>query len=276
MAQRKRPRSAPDEQAVRREVVARLESDGVVKLTAVKPVSLRSVLAQELQLQGFEVTTSVIRQPLMAQLEGALTHGAMIPLKSLSSHVRGGSASELKALVSQAVEHGKAQRVLRGRAEVLAGPTAETVARGPLSALREGLGALSKSLEKAAKSRQLVLLADDVIEVLSEALAAVRGRDAASPKHGRDALAALLAAVEQARDASTGLSFVPEVVEKLAPRWEANAVGRLLLSAAQKDLLELRPEGGIGRLSEAELSVCPPGPHGTRLSWARRLGGGRA
>ena len=43
-----------------------------------------------------------------------------------------------------------------------------------------------------------------------------------------------------------------------------------LLAAAMAGFLELRPEGGIKRLSEQELLVCPEGPHGTRLSWARR------
>jgi hypothetical protein len=42
------------------------------------------------------------------------------------------------------------------------------------------------------------------------------------------------------------------------------------VAAAMDGLLELRPEGGIHRLSDEELAACPEGPHGTRLSWARR------
>jgi hypothetical protein len=100
-------------------------------------------------------------------------------------------------------------------------------------------------------------------------------REAATPpKPNDEAMQALLAAVDSTRDVRSGLSFVPAVVGRLAPELESSAAVKLLLTAAERELLELRPEGGIGRLSEAELAVCPSGPHGTRLSWARRLTGG--
>jgi hypothetical protein len=80
----------------------------------------------------------------------------------------------------------------------------------------------------------------------------------------------LLSAVDATRDSRTGLSFVPEIVAKLRPKLSSQAAGAILVAAAGDGLLELRPEGGINRLSEEELSMCPPGPQGTRLSWARR------
>jgi len=56
----------------------------------------------------------------------------------------------------------------------------------------------------------------------------------------------------------------------LRPSFTSDAAREALLTAAHSSLLELRPEGGINRLSPEELSLCPPGPQGTRLSWARR------
>jgi hypothetical protein len=80
----------------------------------------------------------------------------------------------------------------------------------------------------------------------------------------------LLSAVDATRDPRTGLSFVPAIVARLKAELDSARVTAALLEAARNGLLELRPEGGIQRLSREELLVCPPGPQGTRLSWARR------
>jgi hypothetical protein len=59
----------------------------------------------------------------------------------------------------------------------------------------------------------------------------------------------------------TGLAFVPEVIA---------LVGKdALLQAAKAELVELRPEGGLGRLSVAERDACPAMRDGTPLSWCR-------
>jgi hypothetical protein len=39
--------------------------------------------------------------------------------------------------------------------------------------------------------------------------------------------------------------------------------------AAQRGLIELRPESGLGRLASDEQALCVAGPEGSRLSWAR-------
>lgn len=60
---------------------------------------------------------------------------------------------------------------------------------------------------------------------------------------------------------ATGLAFVPDVVA---------AVGRdALLAAASAELVELRPEGGLARLTPAERAACPAMRDGTPLSWCR-------
>jgi hypothetical protein len=85
------------------------------------------------------------------------------------------------------------------------------------------------------------------------------------------AVAEVLAAVDAARETS-GLSFVPTVVARLAPTVGPEAAKAALLDAAKSGLVELRPEGGLNRLTEEQKRDCPPGPQGSCLSWVRRLG----
>lgn len=70
------------------------------------------------------------------------------------------------------------------------------------------------------------------------------------------------------RDRGTGLTFVPKLVALLKARGVKNPQA-LILEAAERGEVELRPEGGIQRLSKAELAASIPGPQGTRLSWLR-------
>jgi hypothetical protein len=269
MAQRKKSASV-DEAAIEAEIRAELASDGVVKLARIKPVELRARLVAKLEAEGVEATKAALRRPLVAQLKEALAHGAPVSLKAVSTHVRGGSPAELKGLVEQAVREGVARRVQRGTVEVLVGAEVAVLSAAELKVLRDRLVGLTKTLEKVLKKPALSLLESDVAESLNEASRTISTR---KKPEGGDAMQAVLAAVDATRDERTGLSFVPAVVGRLAPAWSEGAAVKLLVAAAERELVELRPEGGIGRLSAAELAVCPPGPHQTRLSWARRLEG---
>jgi hypothetical protein len=285
MATGKKAIPALDAAALTAEVREDLAREGAVKLTRIKPASLRGSVSDALSRDGFEVTKAAIRQPLRAQLLAALEHGALVPVKSLAAHVRGATAPELKRLMDDAVRDGIARRVLRGTAEVLAGREVRVLSAAEIEAMRVRVVGLGKALEKVTKKPGLSVLASDATTALAEAMAGVTDRaearngtratrvSATTGKPSDEAMGALLAAVDSTRDVRTGLSFVPTVVGRLAPELETSAAVQLLLTAAERELLELRPEGGIGRLSEAELSVCPAGPHGTRLSWARRLTG---
>jgi len=271
-----------DAAALEAEVREVLNRDGAVKLSSLKPAALRSSVAEALSREGFEVTHVAIRRPLRTQLLQSLAHGALVPVKSLPAHVQGATAVELKRLIDDMVREGLARRVLRGTAEVLVGADLNVLSNTETAALRQRVVALGKALEKVTRKPDLGLLASDVTAALDEAMMSLNARTGtkALPESGtqgkptNQALLALLAAVDFTRNERTGLSFVPAVVERLAPSVDTSAAVKLLLSAAEQELLELRPEGGIGRLSETELSVCPVGPHGTRLSWARRLTGG--
>jgi len=281
MAQRKQATPAVDVAALEAQLRAALECEGALKLSSVKPAALRTTIAESLSRGGFEVTKSFIRRPLKTQLLEALEHGALVPLKSLTTHVRGATAPELKRLIDDAVQEGLARRVLRGAAESLVSADVRVLSATELQALRLRVVGLGKALEKVSKTPGLSVLASDATEALNEAMTALDARrtvngtqaSVVQRKVPDEAMGELLTAVDLTRDERTGLSFVPAVVGRLSPRLDTSTAVKLLLSAAERELLELRPEGGIGRLSEAEISVCPVGPHGTRLSWTRRISG---
>ncbi len=96
-------------------------------------------------------------------------------------------------------------------------------------------------------------------------------RENAPREHGTNGLERLWGVLDAVQDERLGLSFIPKVMQELSPQLEPKAAQSVLLAAAKAGLVELRPEGGLGRLSEAELELCPTGPGGTRLSWARRV-----
>ncbi len=80
----------------------------------------------------------------------------------------------------------------------------------------------------------------------------------------------VLAAVrKQVRD-DMGMAFVPDVARSLLPE-PLERIQEALLAAARARKVELRPESGVGRLTEAELRLCPRGHDGLVLSWARLL-----
>jgi hypothetical protein len=141
-----------------------------------------------------------------------------------------------------------------------------------LATVSKRLAQIAKELEKAVRrGKGWGVLREDIEQALG---AIVPIRTKASPPRERElnpTLGRVLRAVDATRDASMGLSFVPKVVDLLKVDFDLAAAQGALLEAASRGLVELRPEGGLARLSDAELLACPEGPQGTRLSWARRI-----
>jgi hypothetical protein len=269
---------ALDEQQVEAELAAlrrRLEVDGGVKLSTIKPKALAGRLATTLAAEGFECNATWIRRPLQQQLERALSHGAALDRKSLAVQVRGASAVELQRALLEAEREGRLRRVLRGKAEVYMGSAAPVLSAAELVRLRATVGALDQALARATRKKGLSLLASDVQQALEEAKQLLPGSVREVDGRGDTALRSVVAAVGAARDGNTGLSFVPDIVRRLLPAMPAAVARDMLLLAASRELLELRPEGGFGRLTPEDLELCPPGPARTRLSWARLLEGGQ-
>lgn len=291
----------------------RLAREGAVKLSALKTGPLRDELRARLASEGFELGAAFLRQPLAKQLHDALSREEAIAVSELPERVRGASRAELAQAVAAQVAHGALRRILRGRTEYVVGARHAVLGERRLAALRATFSGLSKMLDVASKKKNVGLLASDIEQMLSaaqrvleedsaptfreeavldeavtapapavrSAAPAVAARSAAPAPMAAapvaaassDPLAELLSALDAVRDARSGMSFVPAIVRQLAGAMPAPEALELLLRAARRELIELRPEGGLGRLSDEELALCPPGPAGTRLSWARRSAG---
>jgi hypothetical protein len=256
----------------------RLETDGALKLSALGSTAVRAAVVAELTAQGFELSKAWVRKPIRAQLVAALSDGAFIPLKSAASHTVGAAAPEAKRAALELVAAGGAKLVLRGTEQVIVPSETAVLSRDQLAQLAK----VAKAAAKAARSKPAAsLLSRDLAEALAGVLAESSRAGKRTPsvesaltsaRNGEKQVlvSRVLSAVEATRDARTGLSFVPAIVAKLRPELNAQAAAAILVAAAGDGLLELRPEGGINRLSADELALCPPGPQGTRLSWARR------
>jgi hypothetical protein len=281
-AQAKSKRAAPvSPEELERGLAAlreRLRAEGAVKVSSIVPRGAQGELCARLAGEGYEQAGSWLRRPLDEQVREALGHGAALTKKGLAALVRGASAAELVRTVSALEKGGELFRVLRGKSETFTGAGAEVLSAASLAALKPVLAELSRALAAVSKKKGMTLLAGDVAASLDAAHAVLDrhagGRDAAPPESRTSEQAGpLLDALDATRDEQTGLSFVPRVVDRLLQNVSLAVAHEMLLQAARDERIELRPEGGLGRLTSAELGLCPAGPGGMRLSWARRLDG---
>jgi hypothetical protein len=249
--------------------VATLDRDKAMACSSLGPPSVRDQLVDSLRKRGYEVSAKYVRVPIAEQLLETLRDGRFIALKTIGAHVRGATATEARKAAMHLVENGGALLALRTSSETLVPSTADVVRGKDLEAAAGRASSLAKYLQKAVRKKCTSVLRSDAGELLERVLderplGSLKKADRAS------ALPRVMTAVDMARDPTLGLSFVPRIVALLAPDLDRDAAKLALLEAASRGLLELRPEGGLGRLSEAELFSCPEGPQGTRLSWARR------
>lgn len=262
----------------------RLRAEGAVKLSTIVPKAARGELGARLVAEGYELTGTWLRRPLRDQMRDALGHGAALTKKGLASAVRGAAGPELTRVASELEKAGELHRVLRGKSETFTGSGAAVLSTPSLAALKPVIAQLSGALAAVSRKKGMTLLASDVDDWLVAARGvldrnaangrAAGGRVALSESGGAGSSGPLLDALDATRDVQTGLSFVPRVVERLLPRISLAVAHEMLLQAARDERIELRPEGGLARLTSAELELCPAGPGGMRLSWARRLEGG--
>lgn len=252
---------------------ARLTADKFLRLSSLTrlgvPKAQHAEAAQMLCAQGYEATRTGVRVPLRAQLLARLQEAPAIPFPQLAKVLRGVTAREAKAAAEELAAEGLAAVVLRGKAVALAALSQARMERAELALLRE-VGALAA---KALRKPRHTLLREDVREHLLDLLGqAARPAQPAQPQRAGESLDTLVLA-ELARHVrpTVGLAYVPAAVRALAGLGVPQ-VHAALLDAARAGRIELQPESGLGRLSAEELDLCPPGPQGTRLSWARLLG----
>jgi hypothetical protein len=266
-----RAKTVPDVNALAAKARAELQREQALRLTAVAPPSARGEVMAVLKAEGYEVTATTVRVPIEAQLEGALGDGSFLSVKSLAGRLRGATAAEAKLAVGRLVDAGRARRVMRTTEETIVPVSANVLSASELVDAAKRLLALAKLVQTVARKKATTtLLRDDVAQALDRVLGATGVPSVTSKDLGPE-IARVLQAIDEAREADADLTFVPKVVDLLSSKLDVAAVRAALLVAASRGLVELRPEGGIGRLSPAELAACPEGPHGTRLSWARRI-----
>jgi hypothetical protein len=248
-----------------------LDQDKAVSRSALGPAAVRGSVLEALKARGFEITAKYVRVPLAKQLEAVLEDGTYIPMKGLGAYVRGATGVEARKAALSLTDAGRAHLVMRTDAETLVPGTADVVAEKELAVAASRVAHLAKVLQKAArKAKGMSVLRADVAGALDSVLTQ-RPRAGSGRMESIAELTRVLRAVDSVRDVAVGLSFVPKVMELLAPALAPEAAKKALLEAASRGLLELRPEGGLDRLSDDERAACPKGPQGTLLSWARRI-----
>ena len=276
MSKRQKAAVAVDLDALVRNATERIDSEGSVKISSLGPKSAQVSVVDALRKGGLEVTKTTVRTPLGRQLIDAVERTQHVPMQSITAFVSGARAAEARKVAECLVAEGRLVKVIRGSAEVLVSGTEAVYSREEIARLRKTLDALGKALGKVSKQRYATLLRRDVLDQLEEMLPAARRTTRPSAtENGRpgDALSKVFAALDATRDEAMGLSFVPRVLEQLQPEMGADVARKSLLDAAARGLVELRPDGGLNRLTREELEMCLPGPQGTRLSWARRVEG---
>lgn len=264
----------------------------VSKLGAPK---IRSEVVQQLLNEGYESgSKGGVRVPLMAQAETLLEGGRHIAITQLSKHVAGATVAETKQLVQELCCSGKAHVVRRGKQMSLV-PSSESVV--PVEGLRDlarefksGLAWVTQLLKDKSGA---TVLRSDLREQLEPLLASVKEATAVpsttavpapasraasagatvgaagAPGSSAELAAQLRGAVLAVRDEDSRLASVPAVSRRIRDVAAPEEVKAALLAAHSLGELELRPEGGIARLSEADAELCPIGAGGIPLSWVR-------
>lgn len=270
---------------------AALETDGFVAAAQLGPTKIRAEVATRLLGEGFEKAGKGVRLPLSKQVDALVESRQHIPVNRFASLLRGVSATEATKQRIALVRDGRMALVLRGKQLTLVPNSERVVNRRSLKPLVDALKTAQAWLAKAnADKAGATVLQADVVEALSEVTRLVAAPDAEKRRalesgtsrvsnrvtpttHGTAIDAAVRGAILTLRDEDTALASVPAVSRKLRTSATATEIIQALLEGFKKGQLELRPEGGISRLSNAEIALCPKGAGGVPLSWVRLLEG---
>ena len=283
---RPRPTAIPNKAEFVAKARATLAEKGVVRISALGPVALRSVVVDELVRVGFEATKTVVRCPLETQLLDRLKTRKPVPIQGARFALAGATLGEGRRTALELVRSGRAHLVVVAKVEALVCVDEDVLTRDEMRTARDAIVTLAKRLQTLTKAGSwATLIRADLVSAISALPLAVPSVPATVDRHLPEVPAVSRATAEwsarleellwRAIDAvcedAMGMSFVPRIVRALAPDLEVHRVHALLLEASRRNLIELRPESGLGRLTDDELRACLPGPQGTKLSWARRL-----
>ncbi len=252
------------------EVEAAVRQAGAVPLGKITRVKLSRPAAGQLHealaRRGLERTGRAVRVPVREQVVAAIAAGP-VATAALRKRVRGLAGSgELALVLADLARSRRVALVVKGGVEHVAAPSGDVLSPAELAAIGDAARALGKAVTAVrgrAGRAPRSLWRPDVAQLLDRARAALGAAG--------DPVALVVDAVRQHASPTTGLAPVPAI---------ARALGRdvrdALLAAAAAGLVELRPESGVGLLAAADAELCPRGPDGWPLSWARELQPGRA
>lgn len=240
------------------------------RLTSVKlGPAARAELERHLVAAGLERTPKAVRVPLGEQIRALVQGGGRVALKDVPKRVKGGAKKETDAALDRLLRAGAARVVVRTQVEVLVGGADHALSPAEVAALVKAHAALGKVLKKVtAKGHPRSILRDNLAALLGPLSPAAPAGQGAAPA-GLDAAAIVAEALRRLRPPVLELVRVPDLVRALEGRVALADVHRALLVADAAGAIELRPEAGGEFLDEAEARLCPPGPRGTVLSYAR-------
>jgi len=242
------------------EVVEMVRQSGAIPLSRLTRAKLTrrasGLLHEQLARRGLERTGRAVRVPVREQVLAAIA-GGPLPTAAVRKRVRGlAGAGELGVAIADLVRGGRAAVIMRGGVEHIAPPSAEVLGPGELAAVVElarTLGKAAGSVRRRAGRPARSLWRADLVALIEQARAALGDR-----------LAQIVDAVRRHASPVTGLAPVPVIARALG-----RDIREPLLAAAAAGLVELRPESGVDLLAPADAELCPRGPDGWPLSWAR-------
>ncbi len=182
---------------------------------------------------------------------------AVTPSKSTTNETPA-TQQQLSAMFS-GLDKDRLQPILSALEGAGAVPTIDRVHALKVAGLADDNVASVASPEFAGKSgrRALGLPIDDTVP-----------RELGKPMPGNTVATANIGnAIKSATADTTGLAYVADVVK--AYGGDTKAAHKAILEAERRGAIELRPEGGLNRLSKDELALTIPGPGKMRLSLIR-------
>lgn len=233
--------------------VERVRAEGAVTTkTLLEGTSDRAALLEALSRQGLERGERHVRVPLLEQLEGLLAAEGEVLENGLFQRLAGTeSKDEVAHAVEVALARGAAVRAIGAAGAVVLARTADVVPDDVAEALAVAVPDAHKRI-KAAQKKGLPLHRS-ILEGLA-------------PDAAGDLEAQLLEAIGRRRGP---LVPIPELVREIGG--PLDAVHRTLFALAEGGRVELRPESGVGSLTEEDAGLCPRTPEGVCLSYLRLL-----
>lgn len=237
----------------------RVREEGAVRTKALLEGhdDARAELLEALAQRGLERGEKHVRVPLAAQLRELVATDGEVAEKGLRKRLAGAeSADEVSHAVDHALREGALVRAIGEAGAVVLVQAADVVDEACTARLHSGVNEAQRRL-KAAQRR---------------ALPVRRTLLALLEPSGDEALEArLLSAIRDRRGPLVAVAEVVDAVVSADDGTALSAVHGALRSLAAAGQIELRPESGVGSLSDDEARLCPRTPDGVCLSYLRPL-----